>query len=467
MSNKKVYLDNAASTPIDKKVAAEMAQAVKLYGNPSSYNDCGREAREYVEKARLKVARFLGAHNDEVVFTSSGTEANNLAIFGIAKNLLRYCATALQPKNKPHIITTRIEHPSVLEPVRQLERGGIDVTYLSVDKEGFVNLDELKSSLRPETILVSVMYANNEIGTIQPITEIGKLLTDFRNQKLETPVPEQSMVRGTANSKLKIQNSKRLEFRILDLEFHEKFPIFHVDACQATEYLDINTNRLGVDLLTLNGSKIYGPKGVGVLYVRRGVRIFPIMLGGEQERGLKAGTENLMTIGGLAAALDKIDTHSTGSTSSPQASSGQEKEGKRLADLRDYFIEKISTLLPNVKINGPFFAKASKGKALGDKRLSNNVNISVPDLTSEMLLLELDKYGICAGSGSACTSHAVEPSHVLKAIEVGPRYINGAIRFSMGRQTTKKDIDYVLKALPKIIKYLKKRYKKFDQAVDF
>jgi len=408
MHNKKVYLDNAASTPVDKKVVVEMAQAVKLYGNPSSYNNCGREAREYVEKARFKVARFLGAHSGEIVFTSSGTEANNLAIQGIARN---FKSNPNLKNLKPHVITTRIEHPSVLEPIKQLEREGFDVTYLSVNKEGFVDLDEFKNSLRPTTVLVSVMYANNEIGTIEPITEVGKLLSDFRNRKVQ---------------------------------FHEKFPIFHVDACQATEYLEMNANRLGVGLLTFNGSKIYGPKGVGVLYVRRGIKLSPILLGGDQEAGLRAGTENLVAIGGLAVALGRINKKG--------------KERKRLGGPRDYFIEKISTLLSDIKINGPMNDRHRKSVIHG--RLPNNINISIPDLTSEVLLLELDKYGICAGSGSACTSHAVEPPHVLKAIGVDKKYLDGALRFSMGRYTTKKDIDYVLEVLPKIIKDLKNRYKK-------
>ena len=381
MSNKIIYLDNAASTPIDKKVAAEMAQTVKLYGNPSSYNDCGREAREYIEQARMKVARFLGAHSDEIIFTSSGTESNNLAILGLADS-----------RSKGEIISTPIEHPSVLKALEFLKKKGRGVEFVKVDKEGVVDLRDFKSKLGPRTALVSIMYANNEIGTIEPIVKIGKL------------VRESGQV------------------------------LFHVDACQATEYLDMNANRLGVDLLTFNGSKICGPKGVGVLYVRRGVKLSPILLGGEQEAGLRAGTENLMAIGGLAAALSQID----------------KKEPKRLVDLRDHFIKKIKTLLPDVVVNG----------ALGDKRLPNNMNISVPGLTSEVLLLELDKYGICAGSGSACTSHSVEPSHVLKAIGSDREYLNGALRFSMGRQTTKKDIDHVLKVLPKIVQDLRERYRK-------
>lgn len=396
MKKRKItYLDNAASTPTDSLVFLEMAKAVKIYGNPSSYNDCGREAREYLKKARLKVSGFLGATPEEVIFTGSGTEANNLATQGMARKFK-------SSKHKPHIITTKIEHPSVLKPVKWLEKNGFDVSYLSVDKEGVVNLDELKSSLRPTTVLASIMYANNEIGTIQPVLEISKIIKNFRSRKLEI--------------------------------IEKTYPFFHTDACQATEYLDMNVNHLGVDLLTVNGSKIYGPKGVGALYVRRGIELSPLILGGEQEYGLRAGTESVVSIGGLAVALGGID----------------KKEGERLSVLKQYFINEIKNLMPNIKING----------AQGGKGLPNNVSISVPDLSSEAMLLELDKYGICAGSGSACTSHSVEPSHVLKAVGLGDKYINGTLRFSMGRQTTKKDIDYVLEVLPKIVKDLKKRYGK-------
>ena len=396
---KNIYLDHAASTPIDKKVAIEMARAVKLYGNPSSHNDCGREAREYIEQARMKVAGFLGAHSDEIVFTSSGTESNNLAILGLADS-----------RSKGEIISTPIEHPSVLKPSEFLKQRGWKVQFVRVDKEGVVDLDDLRSKLNPKTTLVSVMYANNEIGTIEPIVKIGKLVRES----------------GKA--------------------------LFHVDACQATEYLDMNVNHLGVDLLTFNGSKIYGPKGVGVLYVRRGVKLSPILLGGEQEGGLRAGTENLMAIGGLTVALDRID----------------KKENRQLSNLRDYFVKEIQNLLPDIKINGPVNDRPRQRTGRHSMsvihRLPNNVNISVPDLTSEVLLLELDKYGICAGSGSACTSHAVEPSHMLKAIGVDKKYLDGALRFSMGRQTTKKEIDYILKVLPKIVKDLKKRYQKIEKS---
>ena len=379
-----IYLDNAAATLIALEVQVEMARAMKLAGNPSSFNDTGREALWELKKARLAVARFLGAHPEEIVFTSSGSEANNLAIQGIARNF---------KLKKPHVITTKIEHPSVLEPFRKLERMGFAASYLSVNGEGLVDPEELRKNLRPETVLVSVMYANNEIGTIEPIAKIGKIIKGLRGG-----------------------------------------PLFHVDACQAAGYLNMNVNNLGADLLSFNGSKINGPRGVGVLYVRRGTRIEPLILGGGQERGLRAGTENLPAILGLAKAISLI----------------KKEESEKTTKLRDYFIDKLEKFLPDIKING----------ALGPERLPNNVNISVPDIDSENLLLELDKYGISAGSGSACTARSVEPSHVLKAIGVEKKYLDGALRFSLGRETKKAYIDYVTRVLPKIVSDLRKRYRK-------
>lgn len=386
-----VYLDNAASTPIDPKVSREMIKAFSLYGNPSSYNDLGREAREYIEKSRLKIARFLGAHSDEVIFTSSGTESNNLAILGFPE---------LYPSSG-EILSTPIEHLSVLKCLEKLVKRGWKIIFVKINRAGLVDLEDLKSKINSKTKLVSIIYANNEIGTIQPIIQIGKIINDF-------------------NKKLEIDETRRV--------------LFHTDACQAAEYLNINVNSLGVDLLTFNGSKIYGPRGIGVLYKKRNFKLAPLLVGGEQEFGLRAGTENIAAIGGLSVAIDGIN----------------KTESKRLADLRDYFIKKVGELLPEVVVNGSF----------GNQRLPNNINLAIPDLSSEVLLLELDKYGICAGSGSACTSHLVESSHVLKAISLDKKYLDGALRFSMGRQTKKKDIDYVLDVLPKIILELKKRYKK-------
>ncbi len=299
------------------------------------------------------------------------------------------------------VITTPIEHPSVLEPLKELSKRGWNITYLKVNSDGLIDLKDFEKKLNPEVMLVSIIYANNEIGSIQPIKTISKIINKFRTRKLE---------------------------------IDGKPPLFHMDACQAAGYLDMNVNNLRVDLTTLNGSKIYGPRGIGVLYKKRGINLGPMVYGGGQEHGLRAGTENLQAVVGLAKALELID----------------KKEGPRLATLRDYFIDKIKVLIPDIKING----------SQGDKRLANNINISIPGLDSENLLLELDKYGIYAGSGSACTAHSVEPSHILKAIGVENKYLSGVLRLSLGRQTTKKDVNYVLKALPRLVGDLRKRYRK-------
>ena len=358
-----------------------MAKAYKKYGNPSSYNNAGRLAREAIELARLSIARFLSARGEEIVFTSSGSEANNLALVG-----------ALDGK-KGTVLTTPIEHPSVLEPLKKLKK--IAVQYISINKDGFVDTVDFSEKISSECRLVSVMYANNEIGTIQPIRKLAKIIADYNK------------VHGT---------------KIL----------FHVDACQATGYLDMNVQHLGADLVTFNGSKIYGPRSIGVLYVRRGTKLTPIISGGSQERGLRAGTENVSAIVGLAEAISIIKSD----------------ESTKISIVRDYAISQIEKVLPQALINGP----------RGFERLANNISICIPKVSSENLLLELDKHSISAGSGSACTSHAVEPSHVLKAIGVSSEYINGALRFSLGRDTTKKDINYLVKTLATIVPQLIKRY---------
>lgn len=382
-------MDNSAATPVDPKVKTEMIRGLTLYGNPSSFNDAGRESAKELSGARLKIARFLGAHNNEIIFTASGSEANNLAILGTVQ--------CLDSKNiRKKILTTPIEHASVLAPLKKLSRKGFKIDFIKIDREGIVDLVDIENKLSGEIFLISVMYANNEIGTIEPIARIGRLIKEFRKKN------------KTA------------------------FPLFHVDACQAVEYLNLNVNHLNVDLLTFNGSKIYGPRGIGVLYVRNKINLEPLIFGGGQEQDRRAGTENLPAILGLAKAVSLID----------------KKESERLSKLRDYFIEKLKSLLPKIKING----------AVDSFRLPNNINISIPELDSENILLELDRYGIYAGSGSACTARSVEPSHVIKALAVDNRYLNGVIRFSLGRQTKKGDIDYVLSILPKVVKILKTRY---------
>lgn len=386
-----IYLDNAASTPIDNLVKEEMIRTMSLFGNPSSFNDAGRAARKKLEGSRRVIAGFLGARPEEIIFTSSGSEANNLAILGLAGIFRR----------PSEIIATPIEHPSVIAPLKHLKKEGWKITYLKVNKEGIVDVNDLGKRLNPKVVLVSVMYANNEIGTIQPMKQISKIIRDFK-------------------SRIYNQESKI-------------YPLFHTDACQAAGYLDMNVNNLGIELLTFNGAKIYGPRGVAVLYKKRGVPLLPQIIGGDQEYGLRAGTENLPAIAGLAKAVSIIDAAN---------------EGRRLASIRDYFIERIKTVLPEARLNGP----------RGYFRMPNNINISIRGMRDEVLLLELDKHRIYASSGSACTSRSVEPSHVLKAIGVSKDYIHGALRFSLGRDTGLKDMEFLLRILPQVIKSLRKRY---------
>lgn len=387
-----VYLDHAASTPIDSRVKRKMAEAERFYANPSSFNNFGRRARKKLEESRLVIARFLRAKEDEVVFTASGSESNNLAIFGLANQA-----------KLGEIITTPVEHLSVLKPLEMLKNRGWKIICLKVNSEGLVDLSDLERKLNPQVRLVSVMYANNEIGAIQPILKVSKIIKEFKIKNVKFKIDERP------------------------------YPLFHSDACQAAGYLDMNVNNLGVDLLTFNGTKVYGPKGIAILYKKRGVSLSPLIYGGGQEYGLRAGTENLPATVGLAEAVSIISLD----------------EAKRAIELRDYFLGRLKIFFPDIIVNGP----------IGNLRLANNINISVKDILAEQLLLELDKHGIYASSGSACTAHSVEPPHVLKAIGLKPPYLDGALRFSLGRQTTKKDIDFVLKVLPKIIENLKKRYK--------
>lgn len=384
---REIYLDNAAATPVDPRVQREMVRALHIVGNPSSFNDAGRRAAAGLHHARKIIARFLGAHMDEVVLASSGSEANTLAVQGIAR---------ADRSRRSEIVTSSIEHVSVLGSVCALSCDEHEVRWVSVDAQGLISPEDIKKVLSPKTLLVSVMYANNEIGTIEPIREIGKLIRAFRKEH-RTP-----------------------------------YPFFHTDACQAAGYLSMDVNQLGVDLLTMNSSKIYGPAGVGVLFVRRGVPLTPLILGGEQERGLRAGTENLPAILGFARAVTLV----------------RRAESKGIAALRDSFLRRLCRVVPESRVNGP----------VGQKRLANNVNISIPGLVSEELLIELDRYGIRAGSGSACTAHSVEPSHVLRAIGVKKPYLDGALRFSLGRQTTPDDVEHVVNTLGKVTRRLQERH---------
>ena len=365
-----VYLDNASTTPVDPEVKKVMEKYFCVsYGNPSSLNKMGVDARKAVEDARASVAKVLGCRHNEIIFTSGGTESNNLAIQGAAR--------ANKTKGK-HIITTRIEHSSVLNVCKYLESEGYSVTYLRVDKEGFVDVNELEKTIRKDTVLITVGYVNSEIGTIQNIASIGAIA---RNHKV----------------------------------------VFHTDACQAVGYLELNVDKLKADLMTLNGAKIYGPKGVGVLYKRTGVGMKPLLFGGEQEFGLRAGTENVPAIVGFAEALELSEEKKA-------------QEAKRTSALRDYLIQELLNM-PGTRLNGP------------KDRIANNVNVCFSGIEGESLALMLNDDGFYVSTGSACSSRSSEPSYVLTAIGLLYKDARAALRITLGRMTTKTDIERFLRAL--------------------
>ena len=382
---KQVYLDHAATTYVDNRVFLAMQPYfAKIYGNPSSLYHQGIKANEALNNSRRVVAKLIGALPQNIIFTGSGTESDNLAIYGIAK---------AHAQHGKHIISTPIEHHAVLHPLEDLKKQGWEITYVRVNGEGVVNVEDVMGAIRPDTVLISIMSANNEMGVIQPIAEIGRKLLQYR----------------------KANNSV--------------YPYFHTDACQAAGFLDLDVEKLHVDLLTINGSKIYGPKGVGVLYARRGVALKPLILGGDQERKLRAGTENIPNIVGLAKALELVQLN-------------KEKESKLLDGLVKYFWEKIQKQIPQVKLNGP---------EIGPQRLANNLNVSFAGTEGEALLLYLDEYGIMCSAGSACAAESMEPSHVLKALGTSYENSRGSLRFTFGHSNTKADVDYLMKYLPLIV----------------
>lgn len=360
---KRIYLDYAAATPVDEKVKEAMEPFwSKEFANPSSIHQEGKKAKEVLESSRKAIASLIGAKPGEIIFTSGATEANNLAIFGSARG---------------DVITTTIEHPSILEPIKKLEKEGREVTYLKVGEDGIISPEDVRRALRQETVLVSFGYASSEIGTIQPIAEIGKMLKNHNC-------------------------------------------LFHTDASQAAGFLNLNPQYLGVDLMSVNGAKIYGPKGIGFLYKRRGVELSPLISGGGQEEGVRAGTENIPLIAGLAKAFELSEKN-------------KKEESRRLSDLRDYFIASLSEKIPGVKLEGH-----------PARRLPNNVNISVAGLDPEALVISLDQKGIAASTGFACAS-----SHLYKSHQ-------NSLRISLGRDTKKEDLDFTIKVLKEIVAKNKK-----------
>jgi len=376
----KIYLDNAATTPVDKNVLEAMLPYYSdIFGNPSSLHSHGQEAKKAIEEAREKVAKALGADAEEIYFTSGGSESDNWALKGVAYAL----------KNKGnHIITTEIEHHAVLHTCRYLEKEGFKVTYLPVDEYGLVKPEDLKKAITDKTILVSIMFANNEIGTIEPIEELVKIA-------------------------------------------HEKNIYFHTDAVQAVGNVPIDVKKLDVDLLSLSAHKIYGPKGVGALYIKKGVKIHSLIQGGTQEKNRRAGTENVPGIVGLGEAIELITKN-------------LDSHINKLTFLRDKLINGILEKIPYTRLNGH-----------PTKRLPGNVNVSFEFIDGESLILNLDMAGICASSGSACTSGSLEPSHVLLAIGLSKELARGSLRLTIGKDNTEEDIDKVLEALPQIVKRLR------------
>ena len=377
---KRIYLDHAATTPTRPEVVeAMLPYFTDAFGNPSSIYSYGQEARGAVEEARTEVAELIGARSEEIIFTSGGTEADNFALKGVA--------FANEGKGN-HIITTSIEHHAVLEVCKFLEKRGFRVTYLPVDEYGLVVPQDVKKAITDKTILISVMHANNEVGTIEPVEEIGKIA-------------------------------------------REAGVYFHTDAVQTMGHIPVNVDELKVDLLSISGHKFYGPKGVGALYVRKGTKLISLMHGGEQEKRRRAGTENVPAIVGLGKAVEL-------------AGQDMGKEAERLAYLRDKLIKGLGDKIDHIRLNGH-----------PARRLPNNVNVSIDFVEGESMLLNLDLEGICASTGSACSSASLEPSHVLLALGVLPEQAHGSLRFTLGRENSEEDVERVLEVLPGIVAKLR------------
>jgi len=375
---KQIYLDNAATTSLSKEVLDEMLPYFnEKYGNASSIHSKGIEAKEALEKSRAIIAKSINAKTSEIIFTSGGTESNNFAIKGLVFSF----------PNKKHIITTKIEHDSILKTCKWLEENGFRITYLDVDKEGFVSLEDLEKAITKDTLLFSCIHGNNEIGTIQNLEELGNICKKYNI-------------------------------------------FFHTDACQSYTKTKIDVKKQNLDLVTLNAHKIHGPKGVGALYIKEGIKITPLLHGGGHEKELRSGTENIPGIVGFAKSSQIIT----------------KKDIEKMTKLRDYFVSEIEKRIPNTKLNGP----------RRNNRLCNNINISFLGVEGESIVAYLNMHGISTSTGSACSSHSLTPSHVLKAIKNNKEEIAGAVRFSISKYTTKEELDFTLKILEETIKRLRK-----------
>jgi cysteine desulfurase len=379
-----IYLDHAATTPVDPVVF----DAMKPYFtdkafNPSATYEAARQVKREFEAARASLAHYLGVRGSELIFTAGGTEANNLAINGI-----------MQQYPDGEIIVSSVEHDSVLMAANQYKS-----VQAPVGENGRIDLAQLEQCITDHTVLVSIQYANNEVGTVQPLKEIAQLIAKKRTERA---------------AKSSTQNARPL--------------YFHTDACQAPAYLDIHVSRLGVDLLTINASKIYGPKQIGCLFVKSGIILQPQILGGGQERGLRSGTENVPAVIGFVKALELVQER-------------RHEETKRVKQLQDYFLEQLNEHLPTIQINGSL-----------KHRLANNVHITIPGYDNETLMMQLDDKGVICAVGSACSASNEEPSHVLKAMGMSDAAAQSSLRFTMGKSTTKEDITYVIRCLTELVK---------------
>ena len=393
---RKVYLDYAATTPVDPRVKKFIQKYfTNIFGNTHSIHSSGQEAHREVEKARMFISSMLNCQPEEIIFTSGGTESNNTAIEGVFFALRKIY-------KKLHVITSTIEHHAVLEPIKFLKENfadEVEVSYVPVEGNGVINVDKLFSYIKDNTILISIMHANNEIGTIQPIEEIGKRLQSLNEQR-------------------KKENKPQI--------------YFHTDAVQTFGHIEVDVKKLNVDLLSISGHKFYAPKGVGVLYVKKGTKIEPLLHGGGHEFGLRSSTVNITGIMGLYKAAEI-------------AKNEMEEENKKIKALRDKLLDGIQKTIPDIVINGDL-----------EKRLVSNLNISVAGIESESVLITLDRRGIYISSGSACSSGSLEPSHVLLAIGRDAVLARGSLRFTLGRFTKEEDIDYVLRILPKVVEKIRK-----------
>ncbi|MCH7598011.1 cysteine desulfurase [Patescibacteria group bacterium] len=397
---RRVYLDYVAATPVDPRVVSEMTPYFNtFFGNPGGIHSQGVEAKHILEAARLSIASQLNAKSNEIIFTAGGTEANNLAILGTVAS----CEAEGRVLSDMHFITSAVEHPSVLDNFKRLQKRGAHVTYVSVDRGGRIDPKHVRRALTKQTVLVSIMYVNNEIGTIQPIRDIAKEIRFF-------------------NKHIKKDTSA-------------VYPYFHTDASQAIAFIKVNVLRLGVNLLTMDAQKIYGPKGIGALYKSRKTGLTAVFAGGDQEFGLRPGTENIPSIVGFARSLSLV-------------ADNRDYDTKRLTRLRDYFIAEVLQKIPRVELNGEV-----------KDRIPNNVNFSIPGMDNEFMVILLDARGIAIGTRSACLGHDGGSSYVIEALGKSKEITTSSLRFSLGRATTQKDIDYVVRVLVEIVANFDKRQK--------